>query len=340
LTNLAPYHSFALPYQAMGYQTFNSVQALQQAAQTQALFDRPHLILGEGSNTIFSCDYDGTIIRLLNHELSVTEDQHFTYLSVDGGYPWHQLVGWALDNGIYGLENLALIPGTVGAAPIQNIGAYGVQFEDFCQYVEYLDKNTLEIVRLNKSELQFAYRNSLFKGGLKDQTVITKVGLKLPKAWRPVLSYGGLDVLAQNCQPRQLFDKVIEIRRSKLPDPAQIPNAGSFFKNPLVSQSLVTSLSSTYPKLPKFQVDEHHQKIPAAWLIEQCGLKGAAIGGISIYQQHALIITNQHQGTGGQLLELIELVRAKVYQQFGIELEPEVRVMGKCQPYSFCAIKA
>ncbi len=329
LTDLAPLHSFSLPYQALNLQLFESSAALIDAARTQGLFEQPHFILGSGTNTVFSCDYNGTIIRLVNDGLSVHEDSEYTYLSVDGGYEWHRLVCWTLDNAIYGLENLALIPGTVGAAPIQNIGAYGVQFEDVCDFVEYLDKRTLQIVRLNKSELAFAYRDSLFKRELCDQCVITTVGLKLKKRWQPVLSYGGLEALGTACQPRQLFDQVIAIRQSKLPDPAQIPNAGSFFKNPVIDNVLAKRLTDIFPAMPSYKVNDGQCKIPAAWLIEQCDLKGQAVGGISIYHQHALIITNQNNGTGAQLIELIEFVRLRVFQRFEIMLEPEVQVIGQ-----------
>jgi UDP-N-acetylmuramate dehydrogenase len=328
LIDLAPLHSFALPYQASALHSFTSIGALQQAATEQGLFNQSHLVLGGGTNTIFTSDFAGAIIRLTNQELSLDEDDDFYYLSVDAGFEWHQLVCWALDNGINGLENLALIPGTVGAAPIQNIGAYGVQFEDVCDFVEYLDKECLQIKRLSKSELEFAYRDSIFKHDLKDKCVITKVGLKLNKVWRAVLSYGPLSELDADCEARCVFDRVIAIRQSKLPNPLKVPNAGSFFKNPMTDNVLADWLSKEFADIPLFVVDQERQKIPAAWMIEQCGLKGHCIGGITIYEKHALVIVNQNQGTGPQLLELVTLIRDTVKRKFAVTLELEVKLMG------------
>jgi UDP-N-acetylmuramate dehydrogenase len=336
MIDLAPLHSFALSYQASALHSFTSIGALQQAATEQGLFNQPHLVLGGGTNTIFTSDFAGTIIRLTNQELSLDEDDDFYYLSVDAGFEWHQLVCWALDNGVNGLENLALIPGTVGAAPIQNIGAYGVQFEEVCDFVEYLGKESLQIKRLSQSELEFAYRDSIFKHDLKDKCVITKVGLKLKKRWQAILSYGPLSTMKAElaaepdvkCQARRVFDRVIAIRQSKLPNPLKVPNAGSFFKNPMTDNVLADWLSKEFAGAPLFVVDQDSQKIPAAWIIEQCGLKGHCIGGVAIYEKHALVLINKHQGTGGQLLELVTLIRDTVKRKFAVTLELEVRLMG------------
>ncbi|NQZ11180.1 MAG: UDP-N-acetylmuramate dehydrogenase [Algicola sp.] len=326
MISLAPLHSFALNYQAADILTFDSVEDLREVAKHLDIFNKPHIILGSGTNTIFSSDYNGCVIKLESHGLSTHQDDEYFYLTVEAGYEWHQLVKWTLANGIFGLENLALIPGTVGAAPIQNIGAYGIEFSDICDYVEYLDKHSLEIVRLNCDELHLGYRDSIFKQQLMNKTVICKVGLKLKKQWQPITSYSGLSGLNN---ANQIFDAVVALRQSKLPNHIKMPNAGSFFKNPVIDKVKAKSLRLVHHELPLYAVTAKQFKIPAAWLIEQCGLKGRTIGDIAIYQHHALILTNTKSGTGAQLLDLVELIRNSVLKHFDIRLEPEVKIIGQ-----------
>lgn len=326
MIDLKPLHSFALNYQAADILTFDSIDALREVAKVQDIFNQPHLILGGGTNTIFSSDYDGCIIQLNSHDLSTSKDDDYYYLSVDAGYQWHELVKWTLQNGMFGLENLALIPGTVGAAPIQNIGAYGIEFSDLCDYVEYLDKQTLEIVRLNRDELQLGYRDSIFKHQLLNRTVICKVSLKLKKLWQPIATYSGLSGLND---AKQIFDAVVALRQSKLPDHLKLPNAGSFFKNPVIDKTKADTLVAAHPQMPLYPFTVNQFKTSAAWLIEQCGLKGTAIGDIAIYQHHALILTNINQGTGAQLLDLVDSIRNSVLKRFDICLEPEVKIIGQ-----------
>jgi UDP-N-acetylmuramate dehydrogenase len=326
LIDLKPLHSFALNYQASDVLTFDNVDALLEAAKSQGIFNQPHLILGGGTNTIFSCDYDGCIIKLESQGLTVKEDDEYFYLSVDAGYEWHQLVKCTLQNGMFGLENLALIPGSVGAAPIQNIGAYGVEFSDVCDYVEYLDKQSLKMVRLNRDELQLGYRDSIFKHQLHNRTVVSKVALKLKKHWQPITNYHGLAGLND---AKQIFDAVVALRQSKLPDYRKLPNAGSFFKNPVIDKAKADTLGTAHHKMPLYPAIENHFKTSAAWLIEQCGLKGIAMGDIEIYKRHALILTNANNGTGMQLCDLVVLIRNSVLKRFGIRLEPEVKIIGQ-----------
>lgn len=326
MIDLKPLHSFALNYQAADILIFDSVDGLREAAKTQGIFSQPHFILGSGTNTIFSSDYDGRIIKLNSEGLSTSEDDEYFYLSVDAGYQWHQLVKWTLQNGMFGLENLALIPGTVGAAPIQNIGAYGVELSDLCDYVEYLDKQSLETVRLKRDDLHLGYRDSIFKHQLLNKTVIGKVGLKLKKQWQPITTYSGLAGLTD---AKQIFDAVVALRQSKLPDHLKLPNAGSFFKNPVVDKIKADALSVNHPQMPVYSATANQFKIPAAWLIEQCGLKGIAMGDIAIDKRHALILTNAKNGTGMQLLDLVDLIRNSVLRRFDIRLEPEVKIIGQ-----------
>lgn len=313
-----------MPYQAKAHLLFDSLDALLKAATCEGIFEQPHLILGGGSNTIFSQDFLGTIISYTADKIKMTEDEHYYYLSVDAGLNWHQLVVWALAQGVYGLENLALIPGTVGAAPIQNIGAYGVEFADVCDFVEYLDKASLQLKRLQKAELELGYRDSVFKQRLKDKTVITKVGLKLKKSWHPVNSYHGLHGLET---PQEIYAGVITQRTQKLPSPKDLPNAGSFFKNPIIDKTQVAPLQQIFPEVPVYPVDADTQKVSAAWLIEQCGFKGKTLGGVGVYQHHALILVNHGNGSGQQLLALIDNICAAVKDKFKITLVCEVQVL-------------
>jgi UDP-N-acetylmuramate dehydrogenase len=329
LINLAHLHSFAMPYQATKLCAFNNAKDLIEAAREFELFNKPHFILGGGTNTIFTSDLDGTVIQLNSSQLKVEQDNEFYYLNVDAGYHWHDLVKWSLDNKIYGLENLALIPGNVGAAPIQNIGAYGLELADICHYVEYIDKQSLELIRLRADELLFGYRDSIFKNRLKDKVVITTVGLKLAKQWQSTVTYAGL---AETQTAQEIFDAVVNLRRLKLPDHRTIPNAGSFFKNPICHNCIADALAVNHQSMPWYVVDAEHKKTSAAWLIESCGLKGHCLGGVSIYQKHALILVNENQGVAEQLIELIELVQQSVITKFGIVLEPEVQLIGSVQP--------
>lgn len=284
-------------------------------------------ILGGGSNTIFLEDFDGHILindmrGICHHE---TEDHH--RLSVSGGESWHDFVTKCTDMGWYGLENLALIPGSVGASPIQNIGAYGVEVCEFITEVEYIDLTTGTQHTLPNTECQFGYRDSVFKHSLADTVLITKVHFALPKQWVPVCTYGELREL-EKPTARKIYDKVIEIRRSKLPDPSILGNAGSFYKNPVVSHTQFNSLKAKWPVIPGFQV-ANGVKIPAAWLIDQCGFKGKSKGGVRCHPTQPLVLTNTGKATGSDVISLAQDIIGEVYSKFSVLLEPEVRLVGK-----------
>jgi len=312
---------------------FASSAELLDAAKQRQLFGQSHFILGGGSNCIFCQDFNGTIIRLTSNQLNVVSDEQFHYLQVDAGFNWHQLVKYTVEQGIYGLENLALIPGSVGAAPIQNIGAYGLELSDVLDYVEFIDKQSLTVQRLKVDELQLGYRDSIFKHQLANKVVITQVGFKLKKQWQANTGYAGLQGLTD---AKAIFEQVVAMRQSKLPDPATIPNAGSFFKNPYISQAHFTQLKQAFADIPGFASDGDSIKVPAAWLIERCGLKGHEIGGVRVYPHHALVLTNFSNGTGQQLLNLVEHIRNVVKQTFKIELQIEVRLIGANGLVEYC----
>lgn len=327
--SLAPHHSFGFPSFAHGFLSVNSPIDLQ--AQLRELNNTPFYILGEGSNSVFLEDYQGTVIKPAFKGIDLEHTDTHYLLKVGAGENWHQLVLWCMQHQIYGLENLALIPGTVGAAPIQNIGAYGVEVEQFIAHVEYYDLLEKIHKRLSSDDCEFGYRDSVFKHHLAGQVVITCVTFAVPKSWQGVTHYGELKHLSMP-DAMDIFNTVIEVRQNKLPDPAKIGNAGSFFKNPMISKPLFGQIQRTWPSIPSYPVDTDKVKVPAAWLIEQLGFKGKQIGGIGCHPSHALVLTNDGSGTGEQLLQLARAIKQAVLGEFSIELENEVRLIGKNGP--------
>lgn len=234
--SLTPFHTFHLPVKATQIIEFTTVEQLLSEWQKAVASKQPVLILGQGSNILFLEDFDGVVLVNKLKGISHREDEQFHYLHVQGGENWHELVKWTLEHDMAGLENLALIPGVAGSAPIQNIGAYGVEFERVCDFVGVLNLCTGERLKLDKAECKFGYRESVFKHQYRDEFAIISVGIKLPKAWQPVLSYGSLTQFdPQTVTPKQVFDEVCAVRSSKLPNPEEFGNAGSFFKNPVIS---------------------------------------------------------------------------------------------------------
>lgn len=292
--------------------------------QQQSMF-----ILGGGSNVVFTDDFEGTVVKVSTKGIVVNEDAGFYYLTVQAGESWHQLVEYCLAKDIYGLENMALIPGTVGAAPIQNIGAYGVEFNRFCHNIEFLQLDTGNLVNFDNQQCHFGYRESIFKQVLKNLVVITEVTLKLAKHWVPEINYGPLqhfnllDVTAQ-----QIFDCVCMVRRSKLPDPKIFGNVGSFFKNPVVSTQEYDLLKSRYCELVGYPQADNHYKLAAGWLIENAGLKGFNIGGAAVHQDQALVLVNLGHATGNHVCQLAKYIIQIVFEKFAVILQPEPRVIG------------
>lgn len=292
-------------------------------------YDSDMLILGEGTNMAFTGDYDGTILRYRSSSISIADTPSGYQVSIDAGHNWHLLVKRLIEQHIAGLENLALIPGTVGAAPVQNIGAYGVEFADVCDYVEFYDLKHKELNRLNKCECEFGYRDSFFKKEGNQSFLITSVGLTLPKRWVPKISYKGLDDLASNVTSKTVFDRVIEVRRTKLPDPRVLGNAGSFFKNPVINMKQYLLLKEIYKDLPMYPVNDEKVKVPAAYLIEQCGFKGQSKNGIGAFEKQPLVLVNHGAGTGAALLDFARSIQMSVLEKFDIRLHNEVRLIGK-----------
>ncbi|AIN47422.1 UDP-N-acetylenolpyruvoylglucosamine reductase [Candidatus Palibaumannia cicadellinicola] len=295
----------------------------------QALqMNRPVLLLGSGSNVLFLENYTGIVLLNRIKGIVIQEDAEAWYVHVGAGELWHDLVTYTINRQIPGLENLALIPGYTGSAPIQNIGAYGVELQDFCKYVDIIQLDNGKKIRLSALECQFGYRDSIFKHNYRDNYAIVAVGLRFSKFWRPVLNYGELRLLnPHHITPRQIFDTVCTMRRNKLPNP-KIGNAGSFFKNPLIDTKTATQLLTCYPDIPYYPQTNGGVKIAAGWLIDRCKLKGYQFGNAAVYEKQALILINVGHANGSEIATLAKYVRDYVADKFAIWLEPEVRFIG------------
>jgi UDP-N-acetylmuramate dehydrogenase len=326
LQSLTPLHTFGLAANCFQFTTVNSLESL--LALQERLQKKPFILLGEGSNTIFTRDYDGLVVKNELKGVHISEDEDNYHLHVASGENWHDLVCFCLSKEIYGFENLALIPGTVGASPIQNIGAYGVEIERFVHSVEFLDVKSGRMSHFTNKECEFAYRESRFKLESDALRIITAVNFVLPKRNKLIATYGPLAEL-DNPTPQSIFEKVVETRKSKLPDPKILGNAGSFFKNPNITIVEFQSLQSAYPDMPFYRAPEGKLKIPAAWLIDKLGFKGYKQGDIACHQNQALVLVNHGHGTGEDLLILAREIRDKVLETFAIKLENEVRLMGR-----------
>ncbi|GAB3634779.1 UDP-N-acetylmuramate dehydrogenase [Hymenobacter arcticus] len=340
--SLRPYNTFGLDVQARYFARFASVEALRELLAQPEVQAGPLLILGGGSNLLLTQNFDGVVLKneLMGLEIMGEDaDTHTALLRAGAGESWHGLVTYALDEDLSGVENLSLIPGTVGAAPLQNIGAYGAELQDTFERLEALEISTGELRVFGKEACGFGYRESVFKGALKNQFVVTSVVLRLHRAAaaRPTnSSYGAIrETLAElgiedEPTPRHVSEAVVHIRRSKLPDPAEIGNAGSFFKNPEVSQARFDDLKRRYPGLPGYPVPGG-VKVPAGWLIEQAGFKGlrrgAGAGTHGVHERQALVLVNHGGATGQELRALAEEIIRAVGTQFGIELHPEVNIL-------------
>ncbi|MEW7313143.1 UDP-N-acetylmuramate dehydrogenase [Buttiauxella gaviniae] len=325
-TSLKPFNTFGIQADASRIIVAETVQQLTNAWSETVAANKPVLILGEGSNVLFLEDYSGTVIinRILGIE--ITEDADAWHLHVGAGENWHQLVEYTLQKDMPGLENLALIPGCAGSSPIQNIGAYGVELKSVCHYVDCVDLLTGEMHRLDNSQCRFGYRDSIFKHEYQNHYVITAVGLRLPKLWQPVLTYGDLTRLdVANVTPKDVFNAVCHMRTTKLPDPRINGNAGSFFKNPVVAADQAAELLSTFATIPHYPQPDGSVKLAAGWLIDQCQLKGYNVGGAAVHKQQALVLINEMDASSRDVVDLAHHVRQCVGEKFNVWLEPEVR---------------
>ncbi|MEW9623515.1 UDP-N-acetylmuramate dehydrogenase [Rhodanobacter geophilus] len=297
-----------------------------------ALRHAPLLVLGEGSNLLLAGDFDGTVLAMETRGVQVAQDGDIARIAVAAGERWDDFVRWSLGQGYAGLENLILIPGTVGAAPIQNIGAYGTEVAEFVESVEAWDTREHRVARLDRATCAFGYRDSLFKHE-PGRYIVTAVRFALPRSRELKLDYAGIrEELArmgvERPAPFHVAEAVVHLRTRKLPDPAVIGNAGSFFKNPVVAAAQAEALKGAYPELPAWPQADGRCKLSAAWLIEAAGLKGRREGDAGISNRHALVLVNHGHASGGELWAFAQQVIAAVQAKFNVRLEPEPVVVG------------
>lgn len=331
--SLKPYNTFGIDVKAKLFARFDSVQELQELLQMPELKQAQKLILGGGSNLLFTKDFDGVVLQngIKGIEI-VKEDADDTYVKAGGGEVWHEFVLYTLKHNLGGVENLSLIPGTVGAAPLQNIGAYGVELKDVFYELEAVETETGKIYRFNNEDCRFGYRESIFKNEQKGRFIVTSVTFRLHKTHQLNTSYGAIQSTLQEMQVQQptihdVSAAVCHIRQSKLPDPKQIGNAGSFFKNPEIPIALYDALKEHYPDMPAYPVSELTVKVPAGWLIEQCGWKGKVIDNYGVHKNQALVLVNYGGASGENVRQLAYDIIHSVEEKFGIQLHPEVNIM-------------
>lgn len=326
-------NTFGIEASAACFSTFSSVQELTSILSEPQVRDMNKLILGGGSNILFTQNFDGLVLKNnIKGIRVVSENAQEVLLQAGAGEVWHDLVMHAVHQNMGGLENLSLIPGTVGASPIQNIGAYGVELKDVFESLEALDIQSLNLKKFSISECDFGYRDSVFKNKLKGKFVITSVTFRLQKNPGLNISYGAIKDTLQAAgieapTIQAVSDAVVQIRRSKLPDPAVIGNAGSFFKNPEIEESQFLELKKTYPDMPSYPTVPGKVKVPAGWLNEQCGWKGKTIGQAGVHKNQALVLVNYGGAKGADIKQLAKDIQASVLEKFGIAIETEVNIL-------------
>jgi len=337
--DLKGFHTFGIETKCDFLVEIASVDELIELFQQREWQHIPKLIIGKGSNMLFTQPFQGMVIvnRILGR--TIKQSEHHYHLHIGAGEDWPEMVEWSLSQGVAGLENLAQIPGCVGSSPIQNIGAYGIELQDVCEYVDYLCLKTLEIKRLSTPDCLFGYRDSIFKHQLHNSAIIVAVGLVLEKDWQPRLSYGPLKAIASSdLTPQKVFETVSRIRHEKLPDPSLQGNAGSFFKNPVISLQQFESLKRQFPSIVGHQF-EGGMKIAAGWLIDHADLKGVSVGGAMVHPKQALVLINSNNASAKDILLLAQHVKGEVLDRYDIELEHEVRFMGSKQETSLAELE-
>lgn len=333
-------------YNNMNLQNRNSFGVIEQADRLiefetaddlKELFaeERPSkwYVLGAGNNTLFTRSYDGTLITpTCSARTTLNDDGEYVDVRVEAAHDWDTFVAWSVENNLWGIENLSAIPSSVGAAPVQNIGAYGAEVKDAITTVEYFDTNKLDVVRIACDECQFGYRESIFKHELRGVAIILAVEFRLHRTPTPNLGYG--DVIREvetrgGATLRNIRDAICAIRASKLPDPKVLGNAGSFFKNPIVDRLIAEQLLQAYPDMPHYPVpnDTNSVKLAAGWLIDKSGLKGYREGHVGVHDRQALVLVNHGGATGGEVLHFAEFVCSVVHNKFGVDISPEVNIL-------------
>ncbi|KAF1045404.1 MAG: UDP-N-acetylenolpyruvoylglucosamine reductase [Herbaspirillum frisingense] len=327
--SLRAFNTFGIEARAHAYLPVDGADTLRAVRDDAALAALPRLVLGGGSNLLLTRDFDGLVLHMRGAGMEIVgEDEAFTYVRAAAGENWHGFVQWTLAQGLGGLENLSLIPGSVGAAPIQNIGAYGVEVKDRFHALRAFDFTSGEVITLDRAACCFGYRDSVFKHALRDRAVVLDVTFALPRQWQANANYADVAQALQErgaAQPtaRDIADAVIAIRTRKLPDPARIGNAGSFFKNPIVSAQQRDALLAQHLGLVSYRQDDGSYKLAAGWLIDRCGWKGKSIGPAGVYEKQALVLVNLGGAAGADVARLAKAIQDDVLEKFGVALEPE-----------------
>lgn len=333
--NLLKHNTFGINVKCRRFLEYASTHEAVQLVGMLTEADRPLLVIGQGSNLLLTGDYQGTVITPQNRfeaeiqPLPSASGQ--VLLRCWAGTTFDDVVEFAVSHGLYGAENLSLIPGEVGASAVQNIGAYGAEACDIIQEIEAVEITTGRVLTFSNADCAYSYRQSRFKRDWKDRFLITHVTYLLSRTFAPRLDYGNIRARLAEKQighptARELRETIIEIRRAKLPDPEKQGNAGSFFMNPVVSRAKYEELEARFPDLPHYTVDADHEKIPAGWMIEQCGWKGRSLGRAGVHDRQALVLVNRGGATGQEIVQLCEAVKRDVFSKFGIEIHPEVNI--------------
>jgi UDP-N-acetylmuramate dehydrogenase len=330
--SLKSFNTYGLDYRADIFISLDSEEEAEQLIKSGNQITYPILILGGGSNLLFISDFNGVLIHPLFEGINIEEEKpDYVIVSAGAGMNWDSFVKWAVNHGFGGIENLSLIPGNVGASPVQNIGAYGVEVKNTIYKVRAVSLTDGKLREFSNAECRFGYRDSIFKKDLKGKYLITRVFYRLTTIPSFVTEYGSLRDEAEKLgflTLKRVRKAVINIRKSKLPDPSVIANAGSFFKNPVVSISEAEILRYKYPDIPSYTDPSGAIKLAAGWLIEQCGWKGKRIGDAGVHDKQALVLVNHGKATGKEIYDLSERIRESVYEKFGVKLEREVEIIG------------
>lgn len=330
--SLKAYNTFGIEALAKAFIAIQNETELAEVLRDNS--DKKLFILGGGSNMLLTQDINALVIHINNKGITVVkEDDDFVWVKGNAGEVWHKFVLWCIDHNFGGIENLSLIPGNVGATPVQNIGAYGVEIKDTFDSCEAMEIATQQMRTFHKGDCQFGYRESIFKGELKNKYIILSVTFKLRKSKHKInTSYGAIDAELEkmnikNPTIKEVSNAVIAIRQSKLPDPKELGNSGSFFKNPVVPISVYEKAKEKHPDIPNYPVSETHVKVPAGWLIEQAGFKGKRFGDAGIHSKQALVLVNYGHATGSEIWSVAQHIQQTVKEMFGIVIEAEVNVI-------------
>ncbi|MBQ7471678.1 MAG: UDP-N-acetylmuramate dehydrogenase [Prevotella sp.] len=336
--DLLRHNTFGIAATCSRYLEYETVEEARQVASLLRTSKHPLLIIGGGSNLLLTCDFEGIVVRsgvkgiVSLSPLQEESAKEEALLRCGSGETWDDVVAFAVNNGFYGMENLSLIPGEVGASAVQNIGAYGAEVGDLIVSIEAVEIATGEAVTIRREECGYGYRQSRFKGEWKNRYLITHVTYRLSTTFEPRLDYGNIRAaLAEQGidtpSAVQLRQTIIDIRNAKLPDPKVQGNGGSFFMNPVVDRAKYEQLAALYPGMPHYMVDAEHEKIPAGWMIEQCGWKGRSLGRAGVHDRQALVLVNRGGATGQEVVTLCETIRRDVREKFGIDIHPEVNIV-------------